>query len=314
MQYLNIIVSFLLGRVVQAEWCVNGFDAPYAVQPWEDFENCETEAASGLSKCWRSTLLGDKTLLQGCRKACTHCEASGADVCDEASWPDKDHGIVCGECKVLVNKFEDRYRTCAGYCLSLGLPCSGAWEEWEDTCTVKHAMTCDQPVSSSDAICECLPFSSLAAVAPTTSQAGLRGGSAMGGDAANDSTDAGVTDGSSHFVVSVIAGSCLVACLLCLSMCMFFRWKQAARTLQKRTDNDINQSGGSSAQTTHGVVLGNPIDHSKVVVCGGSGEKDADPGNFIVVGNPVNIGCNPIMAAAAAAAAAIPLSGGSEGR
>jgi len=311
MPYMNIIVSFSLVHVGQAEWCVNPFDAPYAVQPWDGFENCETEAASGLSKCWASTGLGSKALLQGCRKACTNCEASGADTCDEASWPDKDHGIVCGECKVLVNKFEDKYRTCAGYCASLGLPCSGAWEEWEETCTVKHKMTCDQTVSSSDAICECLPASSTGASASTILQAKPSGGLANDSDVANANTDgvAGeLNDGSIHFAVSVIVGSCLVACLLGLSMSMFFRWKQVARTLRQRTDSDSTQwsgstdSGHSMAETTSNVVVGNPMQDSELGVAGGSKEKDAVPAIGIVVGNPVNIGGNPVM----------PLSGGSQ--
>ncbi|EOD19027.1 hypothetical protein EMIHUDRAFT_243378 [Emiliania huxleyi CCMP1516] len=32
--------------------------------------------------------------------------------CDEASWPDKDHGLVCGECKVLVGRFDSFYGNC----------------------------------------------------------------------------------------------------------------------------------------------------------------------------------------------------------
>jgi len=300
---LYIIVSFSLAHVGQAEWCVNDFDAPYAIQPWEDFENCETEAASGLSKCWPSTFNGGKSLLHGCRKACTKCEASGADTCDEASWPDKDHGIVCGECKVLVNKFEDKYRTCGGYCHSLGLPCTGAWEEWEETCTVKHEIACDQTLSSTDAICECRPASSNGAWASTTLQAKVSSG------VANDNVDGGASkfdDGSSRFVVSVIVGSCLVACLLCLSMCMFFKWKQAARTLRQRTDSDSTLWGGSTnsdqsmAEKASNVVLGNPMHDGQVGVPGGSEEKNAAPANGIVVGNPVNVGGNPVT----------PLSGG----
>merc|ERR1719281_2395324 len=75
--------------------------------------------------------------------------------CDEAAWPDKDHGLVCGECKVLVNRFNSFYGSCDGYCSSIGRVCTGAWEEDGDKCTVKYAMECNQEVSSSDAICEC---------------------------------------------------------------------------------------------------------------------------------------------------------------
>ena len=75
--------------------------------------------------------------------------------CDEAAWPDKDHDLVCGECKVLVNRFNSFYGSCDGYCSSIGRVCTGAWEEDGDKCTVKYAMECNQEVSSSDAICEC---------------------------------------------------------------------------------------------------------------------------------------------------------------
>ena len=45
--------------------------------------------------------------------------------CDEASWPDKDHDLVCGECTVLVNHFSSSYETCDGYCASIGRGCIG---------------------------------------------------------------------------------------------------------------------------------------------------------------------------------------------
>jgi len=78
-------------------------------------------------------------------------------TCDENSWPDLDGGLVCGECKVLVNNFDSVYGTCNGYCGAMGMACKGAWEEVGDTCEVLHDMTCDQTIDSSDAICECDP-------------------------------------------------------------------------------------------------------------------------------------------------------------
>jgi len=78
-----------------------------------------------------------------------------ASACDEASWPDKDHGLVCGECKVLVNRFSSFYKTCDGYCHSVGRQCVGAWEELGDTCIALYGMRCDQSLASSDAICQC---------------------------------------------------------------------------------------------------------------------------------------------------------------
>jgi len=78
------------------------------------------------------------------------------DLCDESQWPDLDHGLVCSDCKVLVNRFNSFYGTCNGYCERMGRACAGAWEETGDTCTVLHDMTCDQELAgSSDAICQC---------------------------------------------------------------------------------------------------------------------------------------------------------------
>lgn len=67
-----------------------------------------------------------------------------------------DHGLVCGECKVLVNNFRD-YGSCSAYCQSINMGCKNAWEEENDTCDVLHAMSCDDSIDSSDAICECDP-------------------------------------------------------------------------------------------------------------------------------------------------------------
>ena len=77
--------------------------------------------------------------------------------CDEASWPDLDHDLVCGECKVLVDNIRD-YGTCDRYCRSLPNPrrCTGAWEEDGDSCAVESEHSCDwRPRSTSDALCEC---------------------------------------------------------------------------------------------------------------------------------------------------------------
>ena len=45
-----------------------------------------------------------------------------------ADWPDKDHGVVCRDCKVLVDRFSF-YTTCSGYSATVGRRCTGAWEE-----------------------------------------------------------------------------------------------------------------------------------------------------------------------------------------
>jgi hypothetical protein len=41
---------------------------------------------------------------------------SAGTACNEAAWPDLDHGLICGECKVLVNHFSSKYTTCDGAC------------------------------------------------------------------------------------------------------------------------------------------------------------------------------------------------------
>jgi len=84
-------------------------------------------------------------------------ECGGCATCDEAMWPNKDKDLTCGSCKVLVDRFAEVYGTCNGYCSSINRQCAGAWEEVADTCAVSYAMTCDQTLSSSDAICECSP-------------------------------------------------------------------------------------------------------------------------------------------------------------
>lgn len=221
---VGIISSFALVHIGAAEWCTNSFDAPYATKPWGGFVNCQEEAAGGHSHCWHNSLMGFETLLAGCRKACSKCEPSGADICDEASWPDKAHGIVCGECKVLVPKSEHGHQTCAGYCASLGLPCTGVWEGLGDTCAVKHEMTCYQSLPSSGAICECNPAADVTGGMPDDNDDGVVGWMSM-----------------RLFVASLLP-------LLCLGMFRFFIWK--------RTVTNSTQSIEKSASN---VVVGNLI-------------------------------------------------------
>ena len=107
---------------------------------------------------------------------CKYCDNGGSTAmscdegdtglgrrCDESSWPDKDHCLTCGDCKVLVNNFQSRYRgSCDTYCASIGKTCVGAWEESADDCQVMFPGVCG-PVAfpgyrtTSDAICECSP-------------------------------------------------------------------------------------------------------------------------------------------------------------
>ena len=81
-------------------------------------------------------------------------------TCDESTWPDKDHGLVCGECKVLVNRFNSAYSSsCANYCQALGKTCVDGWEEKADNCVEKANFGCSafSDTGTSDAICECSP-------------------------------------------------------------------------------------------------------------------------------------------------------------
>lgn len=84
-------------------------------------------------------------------------ETPGENLCAEEQWPDLDHGLVCGDCKVLVHNFQSTYGTCSGYCEAIGLTCKGGWEEVNDTCEESFSLGCFDTLSSSDAICECNP-------------------------------------------------------------------------------------------------------------------------------------------------------------
>ena len=84
--------------------------------------------------------------------------SSGVDRCvAEVNWPDVDHGLVCGDCRVLVNNMASTYLgLCDNYCQSFGRQCVGAWEESSDSCTVQSTGSCSISFgSTSDAICEC---------------------------------------------------------------------------------------------------------------------------------------------------------------
>ena len=82
------------------------------------------------------------------------------EPCAESTWPDldaspKNNNGVCGTCKVLVDNFDTKYKTCRRYCEAIGRSCVGQWEEYEDECTVKAVRDCDYEEPNSDAICEC---------------------------------------------------------------------------------------------------------------------------------------------------------------
>jgi len=59
-------------------------------------------------------------------------------------------------CTVLADKMQGR--SCADYCASSGYTCVAAWEEVEEDCNVKFALTCEESgIQTSDLLCQCAP-------------------------------------------------------------------------------------------------------------------------------------------------------------
>ena len=86
-----------------------------------------------------------------------YSKATGLSCGDEDTWLDLDHGLVCGDCKVLVANMTTKYSTCSSYCRAIGRTCTGAWEEEDEDCRVKSTEDCQHDFGNytSDAICEC---------------------------------------------------------------------------------------------------------------------------------------------------------------
>jgi len=105
-------------------------------------------------------VVGDKPPIARAAAAPIENEVDPNDKCNEAAWPDTKllgDKHICGDCKVIVDKFDTEYKNCDGYCKALGTNCTGAWEETGNECAVEREMTCDQEEETSDAICECAP-------------------------------------------------------------------------------------------------------------------------------------------------------------
>ena len=68
----------------------------------------------------------------------------------QVTFPDVDHGLSCGDCKVLADNFNSVYGSCDEYCLTMGRRCVYAAEEQSDDCNVKCAMTPSIPDPSPD--------------------------------------------------------------------------------------------------------------------------------------------------------------------
>ena len=75
---------------------------------------------------------------------------------DETAW--QDQSIVCGDCKVLIDRSVNYYSTCDMYCTAIGRVCTQGYQN-TDGCSVPDnitsPITCDTWIQSSNAICEC---------------------------------------------------------------------------------------------------------------------------------------------------------------
>ena len=78
--------------------------------------------------------------------------------CDVQNWSNIKYGgqAICGNCAALIDDMPT-FKTCEAYCASQdGLDCVGAYEEFENSCTIESTHTCDYDFSdTSDAICVC---------------------------------------------------------------------------------------------------------------------------------------------------------------
>ena len=73
------------------------------------------------------------------------------------------HNVVCGACRVLVDRYDSQYGTCSNYCAAVGRECVWAAEEEGDSCAVQYESSCTLPIgngTTSDALCECGTHSS----------------------------------------------------------------------------------------------------------------------------------------------------------
>merc|ERR1712048_917897 len=118
---------------------------------WADNVTCSTTSAEmdtsdAICQCTGTKYTGTTTTTT------TASWIPDTSPCVESEWPDLDHDLVCGPCKVFVDKFDAKYKTCNGYCNSINRFCVGAWEEVDDTCAVDSTETCDTQIPSSDAI------------------------------------------------------------------------------------------------------------------------------------------------------------------
>ena len=145
----NPIMPLLLGRTPKRKQFAWGVQECFVAKD----DRFHVANANGVGKAikaqWKYSI---------CQLACPCVKHGG--LCDESQWPDKDHGLVCGDCKVLVDKLAVNYGgKCSNYCAALNMNCTGAWEEQDDTCRVKTTGSCDTSFgTTSDAICKCTPM------------------------------------------------------------------------------------------------------------------------------------------------------------
>ena len=170
--------------------------------------------------------------LQARRLASAMVPCGGADV----NFPSVDHGLSCGDCKVLVDNFQS-YGSCEAYCLSIGRTCVSAAEEQSDDCNVKFTMGCGDNAggSTSDALCEC--------------SAGLITVSCGGNQVAFPDIDHGTTCGNCKVLVNNFQdyGSCDRYCLTMGRTCVSAA-EESGDTCAVRYDMNCgdNAGGGTS--------------------------------------------------------------------
>lgn len=74
-------------------------------------------------------------------------------TCLEEAWHDAK--LQCGDCKVLVdNSIQSSYKTCGGYCASVGRTCAAARKGKSEVCEEEHTLDCDVFIPY-DMICQC---------------------------------------------------------------------------------------------------------------------------------------------------------------
>lgn len=149
-------------RVYEREFC--NFDRVHGgfVEEWESIvgtSDFQDNIRSQLKHCSEVSTGGHSSggAMAELFAACAN-GGTPEPVCNETAWPDLEHGLVCGGCKVLVNENVAHYNeTCSTYCQAVDLECMAAWQADGDTCGIEAIIPCDQMLLARDVICRCGP-------------------------------------------------------------------------------------------------------------------------------------------------------------